>query len=312
MGRADLLMRHRAAAAASRSAEGAAAGRRVVLRAADGAAVAGWWVDAVGPARGVVVLVPATGVSQRFYRRFASWLAQQGHAVLGLDFRGIGESRPHSLRGFDATLDHWVLDLDAALARALDEAGSGVPVAALGHSIGGTLLFMAEQAPRLRTLVAVGAQTAHWHDFPHPQRWPMALLWHGVMPALAGTFGYFPARALGLGEDLPRGVAMQWALRPWRPLFADADAAARRQRTLPAVHLLAARDDVFATPAAVDRLLAMLPGLAVQRHVIEPAAHGLARIGHFDLFRERCAAAWPLLLSRFDPHHPSLTTRTAP
>jgi len=305
-------MRHGTAAAASRPAEIGATERRIVLRAADGIALAASWVDAVGPRRGVVVLAPAAGVSQRFYRRFVSWLAQRGHAVLVFDFRGIGESRPRSLRGFDADFDHWVLDLDAALAHALDEAGSDLPVAGVGHSIGGTLLFMAEHAPRLRALVTVGAQTAHWHDYPHPQRWPMALLWHGVMPALVGTFGYFPARALGLGEDLPRGVAMQWALRPWRPLFAGADAAARRRRTLPAVHLMAARDDVFATPAAVDRLLALLPGVAVQRHVIEPAAHGLARIGHFDLFRERCAAAWPLLLSRIDPHHPSLTTRTAP
>lgn len=311
MGRALALLRHLEAAVAARPAEDAAAGRKIVLRAADGVATTASWLDAVGPRRGVVVLVPANGVSQRFYRRFASWLAQQGHAVLGFDFRGIGASRPRSLRGFEAGFDHWVLDLDAALAHALDEAGSTLPVAAVGHSIGGTLLFMAEQAPRLRTLVAVGAQTAHWHDFPHPQRWPMALLWHGVMPALVGTFGYFPARALGLGEDLPRGVAMQWALRPWRPLFTGADAAARRQR-MPTVHLMAARDDVFATPAAVDRLLALLPGVAVQRHVIEPAAHGLARIGHFDLFRERCAAAWPLLLSHIDPHHPSLTTRITP
>lgn len=282
-----------------------------MLHAADGYALAASWLDAVGPQRGVVVLAPAAGVPRRFYRRFAAWLAVRGHAVLAFDFRGVGDSRPRSLRGFEADFGHWVLDLDAALAHALGEAGGRLPVAGIGHSVGGTLMFMAEQAPRLRALVTVGAQTAHWRDFPHPQRWPMALLWHGVMPALVGSFGYFPGRALGLGEDLPRGVAMQWAKRPWRPLFAGAEAQLRRNRALPPVHLLAARDDVFATPAAVDRLLLQLPGVPVQRHVVEPATHGLARIGHFDLFRERCAATWPLLLSRIDPDHPTLTTRDA-
>ena len=33
------------------------------------------------------------------------------------------------------------------------------------------------------------------------------------MPAVTALLGYFPGRALRLGDDLPRGVAMQWARR---------------------------------------------------------------------------------------------------
>ena len=309
--RGDAEGSRRAAGAAASAPDVAADGVPLRLRAADGAELGATWFAAQGVQRGIVVLSPAAGVPQRFYRRFAFWLAQRGHAVLGFDFRGIGASAPRSLRGFEATFDHWVLDLDAALAHALSRRAGGL-VVCIGHSVGGTLLFMAENAARLDALVAVAPQTAYWRDFAHPQRWPMALLWHGLMPALVAVAGYFPARALGLGEDLPRGVAMQWALRPWRPLFGDAASAERRARVLPTTHLLAAGDDVFATPAAVDRLLALLPELRVRRHVIEPRAHGLARIGHFGLFREPCAAVWPLLLSRFDPDSPFTTHRGNP
>jgi predicted alpha/beta hydrolase len=61
--------------------------------------------------------------------------------------------------------------------------------------------------------------------------------------------------------------------------------------------MVAPRDDTFATDSAQARLHDHLTGCAVTRHVIEPAAHGLACIGHFGLFRESAAAAWPQLLS---------------
>ena len=99
------------------------------------------------------------------------------------------------------------------------------------------------------------------------------------------------------GDALTRGVAMQWASRPWRDLFADDESRERYTRTLPAVHLVAPRDDTYATDAAQQRVHDRLTGCAVTRHVIEPAVFGLGRIGHFGLFREGASAVWPQLLS---------------
>jgi len=214
--------------------------------------------------------------------------------VLSFDYRGTGRSRPKRLRGFVADFSHWVLDIDAALGHALER---GLPVGYVGHSIGGTLAPLAQRAIDATRLVLVGAQTAYWRDWPWPQRWPMAAMWHGLMPAATFATGYFPGRVLRLGEDLPRGVALQWAARPWRDLFADAESRVRCARALPPVHMVAPRDDTFATDAAQQRLHDRLTGCTVTRHVIEPAACGLSRIGHFGLFRETASAAWPQLLS---------------
>ena len=52
--------------------------------------------------RPVVVIAPATSVHSRYYHRFADHLFQQGFDVLTFDYRGIGHSRPPSLRGFRA------------------------------------------------------------------------------------------------------------------------------------------------------------------------------------------------------------------
>ncbi|HET9978426.1 MAG TPA: alpha/beta fold hydrolase [Burkholderiaceae bacterium] len=270
-------------------------GQPTTLRAADGVELAATSYPAQGQARATLVLAAATGVPMGFYRRFAQWVAAQGVSALCFDYRGVGRSRPPRLRGFEADFSHWAQDIDAALAHAL--AASAAPVSVVGHSIGGVLAPAALNAPRAHRLVLVGAQSAYWRDWPHPHRWPMATMWHGLMPALTAACGFFPGRALRLGEDLPRGVAMQWAARPWRDPLADGSPLRKRYaRTLPPVHLVAATDDVFATAAALERVRAALAGRA-QCHRIDPASLGLARLGHFGVFRASGQALWPRLLA---------------
>ncbi len=263
-------------------------------------------------AQQAIVIASATGVPQGLYRALAAWMAARGVHVYTFDYRGVAASRPHQLRGYQAGFSEWAADIDTVLAQVLQRHSA---VSLLGHSIGGFLAPAAPHAAALQSLLLVGAQTAYWRDWPQPKRYPMALLWHGLMPLLTLAVGYFPGRALRLGEDLPRGVAMQWAARPWRdpfddrlraadasgaaPLAAGAGARMRQAyaRVLPTVHLLAAADDPFATPAAQDRVATQLTGSTVQRHVLVPAQLRLASLGHFDIFKTRASACWPLLLS---------------
>jgi predicted alpha/beta hydrolase len=275
-------------------------GQALTLQATDGQCLAAHWHAAAllpgQAARGTVVLAPATGVPQGFYLRFAQWLNTQGVNALRFDFRGTAASRPAKLRGFVADFSHWALDLDAALAFALAQGGPRVSL--VGHSIGGFLAPVAAHAVKLHRLVLVGAQSAYWRDFPLPQRWPMALMWHGVLPAVTQLVGYFPGRALRLGEDLPRGVALAWAARPWRDPWDVAEVGEGYARTLPQTHLMAADDDAFATPAAMARVARRLCATETQTHTIATGTEGPPRIGHFGPFRSACAAqVWPRLLA---------------
>ncbi|WP_296049453.1 alpha/beta hydrolase, partial [uncultured Alteromonas sp.] len=64
-----------------------------------------------------VMIAPATGIKQGFYTRFATFLAEQGIAVLTFDNRGIGDS-PKTRRVMRETrLQDWgQKDMPAALA----------------------------------------------------------------------------------------------------------------------------------------------------------------------------------------------------
>ena len=53
-------------------------------------------------ARPVAIINAATSVRCHYYSRFAEYLYAHGWNVVTYDYRGIGESRPDTLRRFDA------------------------------------------------------------------------------------------------------------------------------------------------------------------------------------------------------------------
>lgn len=284
--------------------------------AADGYVLQGelWTADAPahpGRRSPAVLVCPATGVLARYYQRYAAWLAAQGLPVLLFDYRGIGRSRPASLRGFRATKHDWgTLDVDAAI-RHLGALYPERPLVGVGHSIGGFALGLAQANTRLSRLLLVGSQYAYWPDYDAAHRLRFLLRWHVFMPLVSMLLGYFPGKRLGWLEDLPKGVALEWGLRLW-PEFDRAyrwlpgsvlplDGASARARLAAftgSVMAVSALDDYYATSAAMGRLLGWFSG-AADRHLVQvsPQRFGLEKIGHFAPFHSDMRdTLWPLSL----------------
>jgi hypothetical protein len=116
-------------------------------------------------------------------------------------------------------------------------------------------------------------------------------------------------RALRMGEDLPAGVAEEWARwgRHREHLLSGCSAAERERyaRLGFPMRLYGFTDDDFAPPLAIQRLAGFYPGAPVEVVTRSPADVGTEAIGHFGwlkpsfsetLWREM--AGW--LLSRAD------------
>lgn len=117
---------------------------------ADGYSLGGfcWRHAQPDPQRPLVIINAATSVRCRYYSRFADYLFAQGCDVLTYDYRGIGESRPASLRGFQASWSDWGrLDFEAMLAHAV-ERFPGQPIDVVGHSFGGCAVGLAPSPAR--------------------------------------------------------------------------------------------------------------------------------------------------------------------
>jgi predicted alpha/beta hydrolase len=245
-----------------------------------------------GPIHGNVLIHSATACPQRFYAAFARHLVQAGLRVFTYDYEGIGKSRSGSLRGTTVTMSEWALIDARAMHDYLEAHHPGVPFAIIGHSFGGQLVGLLEQPRAARAAVFVGAQLGYYGHWPKPQASVYRTMWRYVVPALCGIFGYMPGQS-GIGEDLPRGVALQWARWCSQPdylmsEFPEArDRFARFDRPILAYSFT---DDTYAPARAVDALFDVLSSSPATRRVLEPADLGVAAIGHFGFFRPRVGA----------------------
>lgn len=286
--------------------------RPCVFKAADGFALHGQlWQPTSSAPHTTLLINAATGVAARYYHRYAAYLAEHGYLVLTYDYRGIGASRPTSLRGLRATKHDWgALDCDAAI-QTLHQQAPDIPMMAVCHSIGGFALGLAPSAPLIRRALFVGCQYAYWQDYRLLLRVPMWLNWHLIMPVLTKIFGYFPGKTLRWLEDLPAGVAMEWATRihpdfhkryhrlqhAQRPV--DVRALEARIGALQA-DILAIADvrDPFATISATLRLLDYFHHCRRKFSRIDPRREGLPKLGHFGFFHSRFQGSlWPQSLT---------------
>lgn len=248
-----------------------------------------------------MVILPATGAPQRYYAPFARFLAARGLRTITFDYRGIGRSRPRSLRGFAATMTEWAVQDAAAafrLARRLDPDGR---VAIVGHSFGGQSVGLIDELASADAAVFFGAQLGYYGHWSGLHRAGLAALWHVGVPVLTAAYGYLPGR-FGTGEDLPFGVAREWARwcgAPGYLLDAHPDAAARFAAFRVPSLAISASDDALAPRSAVRALLDQLPARTVTYREVAPEAYGGAPIGHFGFFRERFAGTLWVDAARF-------------
>lgn len=259
-----------------------------------------WRHDPVGDRqRPVVIINPATSVRARYYARFAAYLHAHGFDVLTYDYRGIGESRPPSLRDFHAGWIDWGrLDFEAAL-KHVSSAFPGQPIQVVAHSVGGFLIGLAPSSRRVSRVFTMGAQFAYWKDYARHKRLRMVFKWHVVMPALTRVFGYFPGQRLGWLEDTPRGVVRDWTA-PY-PRFEDAwrrgafrlsdkerqELVERFAAISGPTLAVSLADDEFGTVAAIQRLLRYYRNSPVTHLHIAPESIGQRAVGHFAFFHSR-------------------------
>lgn len=269
----------------------------------DGAILQGALYRPAAAPQAAVVLHGAVGVSHSYYRGFAQWLANsQGLACLTYDYRDFGTSRSGPMAQSAATLADWGLRDQPAALRALQAALPGVPVWVIGHSLGGLLLGFDRAMAGVARVITLGSGIVHVSDHPWPYRGAAGLFWYAHGPVLVRAMGYLSGRLSGFGADLPAGVYWQWRRWSIRRGGFRADLA----RDLPPpdpglvtapMKVVAITDDAVVPPNAVWRLLGQHEGAAIQKLLLRPLDHGLAKIGHLGAFARQNAVVWPQIIA---------------
>jgi predicted alpha/beta hydrolase len=283
----------------------------ITFPAADGYALGATLFLPRGTKQHAVLINSATAVPRKIYRKFASYLARRGSAVLTYDYRGIGDSRqramigynkPKSLVGFKARMVDWAaLDITAAVAW-MRERYHNVPLTYVGDSFGGQALGLLPNNTEVKRALLVAAQAGYWKLMASPERYRVyALLNFAGMP-LTRMLGYMPGWA-GVGEDLPKGVFEQWTrwLMSPRYLYDEPNlrALSNFTRYTGALRSICLSDDPWATRPAIELMASGFKATTPDIITITPADINAKAIGHLGFFRPehrdtlwRGAAEW--------------------
>jgi predicted alpha/beta hydrolase len=161
-------------------------------------------------------------------------------------------------------------------------------LAVVGHSFGGQAVGLVPNNGEISRVFLVAAQAGYWRLFQAPERYRVYVMMRFIGAPVARALGYVPGR-LGVGEDLPRDVFLEWTRWVTQPRYFFDDPTlpelqnfARYRGALRAICLA---DDPWATAPAVDLLCSGFTGTTPQRVNIHPRDVCVERIGHFGFFK---------------------------
>ena len=246
-------------------------------------------------AKGRIVVASATGVPQGFYQKFAQRAVSRGFEVITFDYRGIGESAPKSLRGFQVDYRDWArLDLAGVLQSQPNDLG----IHLVGHSYGGHAFGVLPDLSKVKSLHTF-ATGAGWHGWmPKSEQIRVKFLWNVVGPIVTRSSGYLAWKRFGLGENLPLGIYRQWKYWCGFPnyWFDDPTEGIQMQSLFARVQVpitaLNAIDDKWATPASGDAFMKHYINSDLKLIDLNPAELQLKSIGHMGYFRRGSEALW--------------------
>lgn len=253
----------------------------------------------------VLIINSATAVNKKLYHHYASYMAENGYTVITYDYRGIADSRPKILRGFNASFTDWgQKDFSGVIAYVKKEFPNH-RIMTLGHSIGGTIIGMTKKNTEISGIINIGAQTAYYKDWSKKHKTKIYILWHILFPAITAIFGYFPGKKLGLLEDVPKGVIQQWNNRKkhhdMKKQMESTGITFYYDNYKSKLLTLGIVDDPIGTYSAISRIHELFEKSDKNLEMIHPKDFFIDKIGHFGFFSRKFKhSLWTKTLLWFD------------
>lgn len=247
------------------------------------------WISSFGPefSNGKIIVVgPGVGLTQEYYYLFAGYLQEQGFTVITFDFRGVGQSAPQKLNGYEANVHQWAAhDINAVLLYARQHF-PGKEIIYIGHCISGEIIGLAPGSQYINKIVLVSSSLSCARLWPLRDKIKIRVL-KTFVDLLNRSFGYFPGKMLNIFGDLPKGVMYEWANWCDNPngLFDSYPDNNYRKLNVPTLAYTFS-DDWHCPPRAVKELLNRFANATITWYHIKPEELGLKKIGHNDFFEE--------------------------
>ncbi|WP_421875439.1 hypothetical protein [Marinoscillum sp.] len=246
----------------------------------------------------LIIVGPATGAPQAYYRRFAEYAADYpDFDAITFDYRGIGQSLDGSVIDSKATMSEWgKYDTEAVIEWA-DKRYDKVFL--IGHSVAGQIFPKAASKNRITAAYLVGSQSAYFGCWRGLWLLYVLFFWFILIPVTTFIYDYLPGWAMGGNIPIPKKVALEW--RKWGihregVILGNSEARHQFETVKIPIHFVNIEDDKLLGPSrATQQLMHQYKNAVTTFQFISPKNLKLKRIGHFGFFKKKFQKQlWPM------------------
>lgn len=242
------------------------------------------------PKEKILLIAGATGVPQRYYKRFAALMSTKGFKVVSFDYRGIADSKYASLKNFDTSVLDWAFKDLRGVIKWVNQ-NYGIPYV-IGHSLGGHLFGLLSESNSTHGLITFGTG-AGWHGWmPGLEKYRVSFLWNILGTVLVPLYGYLPSKMVGIGENLPFQVYKQWKHWCSYPHYWFDDPSCDFQKDFSAITVpvtsVNSTDDLWAPPVSAEAFMKHYDQTDLSYVIINAVDWNVKEIGHMGYFHSDC------------------------
>lgn len=249
-----------------------------------------------------VIVAPAVGISQGYYKHIANYLSEAGYNVITFDYRGISKSsKVHNPK--NCTILNWgKFDLEAVISHTSREDNHDIYL--IGHSIAGQVFPFAESNHNVKAAYFVASQNLSITNWSGGSKLLVNVFWDLIIPTFTMFKNPLPAFAYGGTQSLPYGVAADW--RRWGKHKdgangAEPDGHEKYSNIRTPTKFVGFTDDLmFAPVAAVRKLHEVYGAERKECQIIDPSRTELKEVGHFNFFKKEKKPLWEDVVNWFE------------
>lgn len=257
--------------------------------------------------KAAIMIAPATGIKKTFYHSFATFLCENGYGVITYDNRGIADSKNGPLKQSDASLVDWgKLDMTAVLEE-LKNRFPNTTYHLIGHSAGGQLLGLMDNAPDIKSLFNFACSSGSIRNMRFPFNLKAHFFLNMFIPVNNLLFGYSNSQWLGMGEPLPKTVGKQWGTWCSGSGYVKVELGKTIHQhhyddlQIPSLWLHATDDDI-ANYENVKDMVRVYSKIQSEIITLNPKECGYKEIGHMKFFSSKYKELWKYALDWLDKY----------
>lgn len=242
--------------------------------------------------KGVIQFHPGTVTKKEFYLPFCEFLSNEGYTVILFDYRGIGQSRPESLKNFNAKITDWgTLDM-AGVLNWSNENFPDQKKYIVAHSMGGQVLGLMNNHESVDGIVTIASSYGNWKNYTGMNKYLSGIMWFTYMAFAPQIFGYLPLKRIDKGEDLPKGVSNElwsWCIgnKAHSEIMEKKNITHYYNEIEKPFKAYFIEDDNIATNKVIPHYKTDFNNTELDIEIIKPNELGVSKIGHYGFFKDK-------------------------